>query len=396
MSKNKTKFGIYAIQTLLYMQVVLSILLASISEVFPDAPILMVQLVFNIALFAYFLASFVASMLTRIMTKKIILMAGAILLALGGVIPLFLQSSIIFFILSGALIGMGCGVMEPINATYVHEKFSGDEAERTLGIGYAVAGLGGMVFIQLAAVLAEKNWIHGYYVMLAAVPVLLIITVCLPNNGRIEKKTEKSGKATPFTKSMVLILAVFAGYSVFQGTLLNNLSFLLEEEGVGSVSLAGSAAMLYSGGGVVAGLVAERIEKILKKSIFGVVCLINLAGMLLPLLSLSSFSIVTASVLCGFGCALFTVICLAYVPELVRYNELAIAPGTTAVLIIFNLATFVSAAIVNNLTVLFLPDKAISRFVISVIGMAIMAVIAFIVQLYLSKSVKSSNQEEQQ
>ena len=82
--------------------------------------------------------------------------------------------------------------------------------------------------------------------------------------------------------------------------------------------------------------------------------------------------------------------------DLLALKDVRYARGQPAFLIFFNLATFVSAAIVNNLTVLFLPDKAISRFVISVIGMAIMAVIAFIVQLYLSKSVKSSNQEEQQ
>lgn len=391
MSSKKTKFGYYAIQTLLYMQVVLSILLAPISEVFPDAPVLMVQLVFNIALFSYFVAAFIASMLTRVMTKKNILMTGTVLLLVGGIVPLFLQSSIIYFVVSGALIGMGCGMLEPISVAYIHEKFAGEQAEHILGIGYAMSGLGGMVFIQLAAILADINWTYGYYVMLAAVPVLLIIAVCLPNDGKIERKTEKGEKATPFTKPMVLMLIVFAGYAIFQGTLLNNISFLVEEEGVGSIALAGSAAMLYSGGGIIAGFIEEYILKIFKKTVYGVVCLINLAGMILPLLSLSSASIVIASILCGFGCALFNVVCLIYVPEKVGHNELAIAPGTTAVTIVFNLATFVSAAIVNGLTVLFLPDKAISRFIISAIGLVIMAVIGFAVQLWFEKDTKKEN-----
>lgn len=394
MSNKKIKFGYYALQILMYMQVVLSILLAPIAEVFPDAPILLVQLVFNIALFSFFIAAFVASMLTRVMTKKNILMMGTVLLLIGGIIPLFLQSSIIYFIISGAFIGMGCGMLEPISAAYIHEKFSGNEAEHILGIGYAVSGLGGMVFIQLAAILAEKNWTYGYYVMLAAVPVFFIIALCLPNNGKIERKTEKGEKATPFTKPMVMMLIVFGGYAIFQGTLLNNISFLVEEEGVGSIALAGSAAMLYSGGGILAGFVAEYMVKIFKKTIYGVLCLLTLVGMALPLISLSSVSIVAASILCGFGCASFNVICLMCVPEKVGHNELAIAPGTTAISIVFSLATFVSAAIINSLTVLFLPDKAISRFIISVVGLVIMALIGFAVQLWLEKGTENEKSQE--
>ncbi len=387
--KSGVRLGVYAVSTLLYMQVVLSILLEAVAEMFPDASVTQVQLSFTISTLTYFISAYIADKMTRVMTKKKVLLIGVAIMLVGGLLPFVLHNSIVDFIIAGALIGFGSGMIDPISVGLILEYFEGEEADKLIGAQEAIMGIAGMALIEAAAILAGVNWMYGYLVYLVTILVFAIVALKVPGDGRIETVDKDSKeKASPFTKEMILVLVLLALFSIFQGTFLNNLAFLVEEQGVGSITLAGSAVSIYVGGSIVAGIILKSLMKKAKKWTLLIACVLMTLGMFLPIISLSSVSMIVAAIFVGFSSALFYVSCLSLVPDLTHKNELAFTPGSTAVAITFNLATFVSAYIVDFISVGTMGDTALARFIVSAIALAATTALAFLFNGQIFKNVE--------
>ena len=76
----KLKTGVYSITSMLYMQVVVSVLLGNIAAVFPEASLYKIQLVFSITSITCMVGSLLAGKLAEAVNKKVLTMAALVVL----------------------------------------------------------------------------------------------------------------------------------------------------------------------------------------------------------------------------------------------------------------------------------------------------------------------------
>lgn len=372
--KNKT--GIYAITSMLYMQVVVSVLLGGIAFVFPDASLYQIQLVFSITSITGVVGSLLAGKLADYISKKTLTLASLVLLVLSGVAPLAFHSNINQFILFSGIVGLTVGMLQTLSNSYALQLFQGEERDRVIGVNQSVMAVAGTVFIYIAGVFAASNYLNGFYVYLIAIVVIVIVCICLPA-GRPEKQERAASheeKVNALTGGMVKLLVMMLLFASLQGAFMQNISLLVENSGIGDASVSGLATSLYIAGGILVGFTLGPVMKWTKQFVLPFCFLLSGIALLLPVISLSVPACYLCGALCGFSCTLFYGVCLAETPNVVAPNAMTMAAGLISA--VFGLGSFISPYIVNPISTLLTAASDKDRMMVAGISTLICGVLA--------------------
>ncbi len=377
MKNGKLKVGIYAITAMLYMQVVVSVLLGNIAEVFPNASLYQIQLVFSITSITVLIGSLIAGKLSDYFSKKSLTIFSLIMLILSGAAPIVFHSNINQFIVSSAFVGLAVGLLQTFCDAMSIQLFEGEERDRVIGIKQTVLAIAGTVFIYIAGVAAAVNYLNGFYVYFAAIIVIAIVLVTLPKDKpekqvREETHTEKVKVLTPGLIKILVLMLLFAG---FQGAFMENISLIVINSSIGDAAVSGTAISLYIAGGILVGFTMGPVLK-LKNFVLPFCFLLSGIGLILPLISLTVFSVYACGVIVGYSCTLFYGVCLSELPAVVEPN--AVTLGAALISAVFGLGSFVSPYMINPLAAAFTSGTDSERLLVAAIATFVCGVLAIL------------------
>lgn len=327
--------------------------------------------------------------------KRKIIIFGLLSGFSGGAIAFVFGSISIYILLfSSLLIGIAQGINSTMTMALIADYFKGDESSAMMGLQSAFVNGGGMVLAFLAGMLASIQWNYSYLVYLFFIPALFITLKTLPKEDPVhEHHFEQSTAAAKLNATVFFTAFVFFFYGVFQFVFQANISSVVIENGFGNASTTGLINTVYSGAGMLTGILFGHIQRIFKKQTLPFALIIVGIGMGLVVFA-GNLSILFIAAVCG-GFALASIMpsgtfiaANAVVPQL---SATAIAIVTASV----NLGMFLSPIILNPLSALLGSGDLRSKYLISAVGLLVLSVIAFIGYNYLNRPQPSSVHNQQ-
>jgi len=152
---------------------IISPALPAMSEAFADVPNseFLVKLTLTMPALFIALGALFAGLLLDHWGRKPVLIVSLILFGLAGTAGFFLDS-LPAILASRAVLGLAvAGIMSGFT-TLILDYFRGSELDKFLGFQGAFIGLGGMVFIFSAGLLAEIGWQYPFLLHLSALLIL--------------------------------------------------------------------------------------------------------------------------------------------------------------------------------------------------------------------------------
>ena len=233
--------------------------------------------------------------ISKIGMKKTVI-TGLLITGIGGIMPLFNDTSYAYFLVSRFLFGAGKGLIFTPSVSYISILF--DERERATLIGYrsAVELLGQSVLTLLMGVLVVFSWsfsfiIKGLFFVIAAFVAWKIPEV--DANSNKEGSTEGSDEKIPL---VVFPLALFVGIVALSGSMIAvrfpALATEIMGEGYNASILVGVKPLL----GIIAATFFGKLNALLGKK----------------LLYLGTLMLIASQLLIGFSNGVFTILVIGF------------------------------------------------------------------------------------
>ena len=252
-------------------------------------------------------APFVGVLLDR-WGRKPVLIAALILYGLAGTAGFFLNS-LMAILVSRALLGLAvAGIMSGFT-TLILDYFSGPKLNQFMGYQGAFLGLGGMVFLLIAGVLADIGWRFPFLVHLFAFLILpgVLFTITEPETQTNRAQQDRSAGKTKFPVKAIapIYITSFIGMIIFF-IFPVQIPFYLAAQGGVSNSQVGLALSIQNLSSVFMALQYQRLKARLSFSaIFGLIFLAFSINHAMVSLTGSYGLVIMALLIGGLGIGLF-------------------------------------------------------------------------------------------
>ncbi|MBF7094295.1 MFS transporter [Streptococcus sp. HF-1907] len=342
-----------------------------------------VESLFSISSFAILGMLVLTPWLSKVLSERLTVICGLVLIAFGGSMPLVWQSYPLMLV-SRILLGVGIGFINARAINIISENYQGQERVRLLGLRGSFEVLGNAILTALVGFLIAFGWSKAFVIYLFALPILVLYLAFAPRHSVKKSEDSEHPKARFTAKDLLYIigLALLAGF-VINVNSANSLRIpvLVDSLKLGTASqasLALSAMMLM---GIVAGVCFGPLMSGLKKYLTPL-ALIFFAGSLLLIAKAPNLLLLTAgAMLSGFLYSLVVTSAFTLVSE--KMAAPLIGTATTIVLFFCNLGG-ASAAIVLKLFKYLNPNPSAAFLYYALISVVI-GVIYLLTQLVTSR-----------
>ena len=359
---------VFAIALINGLQHLLSPVLSSVRDYYPDIDVSLVQMLVTVpTLVGVFFALLTGWLALHVSKKKIFLFA-ALVSGITGLLPLLSDSFALLFV-SRALYGMSLGIVVSLVTALVADFFDGDERVQVMGIQGASVGTGMVLVTTLAGFIGRTDFHHTYYLSILGFISFFAILVLLPEVP--VAKPEKGEKKQIRLNAEVFRMAAFIfaeGFFIIIYT--TNLSMHLTGALKGDAAIAGTLTGIFSASQIIMGILLGRIAKVTGRYTLPVALFSLAAGYLLTALFPGSMSILAVSaVLCGYSQSVYCAKAMQEVTTVVDPDSTPMAASLLTCSLM--LSQFVSPVVVNALSgVLFGSVTTTGAYLIGSVGAA--------------------------
>ena len=363
-NKLKLYLSIVAISFIQGLQYCVSPILGDIKEHYPSADISFVQMLITAPGLLSMAVSLASGWLVLKITKKQMLIFGALIAGITGFIP-FLSDS--FALLFGArtLYGFGLGIATTMNVAVVAEFFEGDDRVKAMGVQAASVGAGMVVATTAAGMLGKGGFRNAYFVNIIGFISMMILLVCLPETGVSKQNhTEKIR-----LNKKVLLMDLFGILEfLFLITFTTNIAMHLSGAIAGDSSISG-----ISGSQIVIGVLLGALTKVTKKYTLSAAMLsFSIGAAILILFPENTLLLAVGAVFCGFSQGIFIPTASTFIANAVSPVATACAAATFTVAM--NVGQLISPTILNGMSKVFFGKTTTTGvYILSAAGMLIAA-----------------------
>lgn len=304
----KLKIGVLSLSTLNLAPLVITSAFGAMIGYFSDVPVSRIQLIATIPNFGILLFTlFVGQLASKIPVKRLA-QAGLLLIAIGGLLPLVLHSSINQLLACAFILGIGLGFLTTCIPTLSSMYFSGDERMAIMGANTAFNSMGRMFLVIIGGYLGANHWYNTYWVFLFVLVIFIVFSVCVPLDTVTKKEIKKnentdSVNAASMSK-LVFAVAICAFFvSFFYTVYPTNLSIIVQNKNLGSTSVTGLINGIGTVGGLIAGFTMKHSKRALKHFILPIGFLITGLSFLLILFGNNSILLIIGSGFSNVGTA---------------------------------------------------------------------------------------------
>lgn len=241
---------------------------ASMQAAFPDADPATVESIISVGSTGSMITGVVSGFLLSKLSYKAVGAMACLCIAVGGIAPIFIHSSISQLIVCAIIVGLGTGATS-YTALAAH-YFKGDAFQGVQGKLMVARTLGSTLVLWIGGFLAVNGWVYNYYLYFLAIVALVLVLIFAPNEtagersgrgGATRNKVEGRSQNIPAIVG-TLLLAVFS--CMIAAVLYTKLSVYLSDYGLGDSSTAGTILMFYSAATIVVGMFINQFTHVLK------------------------------------------------------------------------------------------------------------------------------------
>ena len=327
--------GIMALAIMSRFDSIISPSVAAIQASFPHTDPSTVESVVSIGSSAAIVSALLFGQLLTRMSFRIAACISCLCVALGGLMPLVVHSSVSQLLLFALVVGFGVGIATTVLPSLSARFFRGKQLAALMGLVLAVQDGSSMLVLALGGVLAKGGWLHNYWLYFLALPALVLVIFMVPGVGAVEEESEKAvrSKASSSQKSgqcwWATISCILIGFlSIFLvAVLYNKLAVYIAKYGLGGTSAAGVALMFNTGSSVVIGLSINAIKRICRQWTIPVAFLLMALGALLFLTTRSFPLVCLSAFLVGSGSAINMATCPFLLSNLTPHKRYPLVMG---------------------------------------------------------------------
>ena len=267
--KRMLKFAILMVALVSQINTIASVMLTDLAVTFPDASDTVIQYVMQMGMVGAFIISFALTFLTNFFKRRTLVLFGLILIMVGGIVPIFLHSSIYLLWFFAFLVGAGQGILLPTLGALILDNFEGDERNQMLGLNTAFYNAAAAALLVVAGFLCTSGWINVYYCYFIVIPVFVIAILFLsPEEKRAEQPADGSAPAKKRggvpVKGLIqclLNVVLMIGYAVFP---LNLSLYVVRDAAIADASAVGIAMSLVTIVAALVSLILPQVVKVVK------------------------------------------------------------------------------------------------------------------------------------
>ena len=327
--------GIMALAIMSRFDSIISPSVAAIQASFPHADPSTVESVVSIGSSAAIVSALLFGQLLTRMSFKTAACICCLCVALGGLLPLLVHSSVSQLLFFALVVGFGVGIATTVLPSLSARFFRGKQLAALMGLVLAVQDGSSMLVLALGGVLAKGGWLHNYWLYFLALPALVLVIFMVPGVGAVEEESEKAvgSEALPSQKGRqcwwATISCILIGFlSIFLvAVLYNKLAVYIAKYGLGSTSAAGVALMFNTGSSVVIGLSINAVKRICRQWTIPVAFLLMALGALLFLTTRSFPLVCLSAFLVGSGSAINMATCPFLLSNLTPHKRYPLVMG---------------------------------------------------------------------
>ncbi|MDE6278293.1 MAG: MFS transporter [Muribaculaceae bacterium] len=295
-------------------------MLGKLSDIFPDASQLEIQLLTLLPNLVIIPMILIAGKITTVRNQSAVLATGLCIFLLSGILYLFADSMPMLVGL-GALLGVGCGLIVPIAAGQLSEWFYGRENAKVLGFKSGTSN--GIVILATIFVgrAADISWHTSFCVYLVPVIPLLLLPFMTNTfirrhirpaaSGQGSKTSAKTVGGEPpkkrFARPVLVLAGVIGLYIALTATSMvftYYLPFTMKHYGL-TTSAVGIATAMFYVTAMIGGFALTPYIRLVGRMGLYICVLIMAAGLLVLGLFHTMAAYVVGVLLIGLGYGLF-------------------------------------------------------------------------------------------
>ena len=327
--------GIMALAIMSRFDSIISPSVAAIQASFPHADPSTVESVVSIGSSAAIVSALLFGQLLTRMSFKTAACICCLCVALGGLLPLLVHSSVNQLLFFALVVGFGVGIATTVLPSLSARFFRGKQLAALMGLVLAVQDGSSMLVLALGGVLAKGGWLHNYWLYFLALPALVLVVFMVPGVGAVEEESEKATEpqTSPLQKGRqcwwATISCILIGFlSIFLvAVLYNKLAVYIAKYGLGGTSAAGVALMFNTGSSVVIGLSINGIKRVCRQWTIPVAFLLMALGALFFLTTRSFTLVCLSAFLVGSGSAINMATCPFLLSNLTPHRRYPLVMG---------------------------------------------------------------------
>ena len=328
--------GIMSLAIMSRFDSIISPSVAAIQASFPHADPSTVESVVSIGSSAAIVSALLFGQLLTRMSFRTAACISCLCVALGGLMPLVVHSSVSQLLVFALVVGFGVGIATTVLPSLSARFFRGKQLAALMGLVLAVQDGSSMLVLALGGVLAKGGWLHNYWLYFLALPALVLVIFMVPGVGAVEEESEKAVRSEASSSSQksgqcwwATISCILIGFlSIFLvAVLYNKLAVYIAKYGLGSTSAAGVALMFNTGSSVVVGLSINGIKRICRQWTIPAAFLLMALGALLFLTTRSFPLVCLSAFLIGSGSAINMATCPFFLSNLTPHRRYPLVMG---------------------------------------------------------------------
>ena len=346
--------------------------LSLVSEKYADKSTSTIQLLQTIPYALLIAASLLVGKLSALFSKKKVILAGMLIVAVFGIIPFFFDGFNVL-LCCRILIGFGFGIVSPMIAAVIAEFASDDKKAGMMGLIVVGMGIGAMIGNLLGGVLAGIGLRWFYLIYLFVFAWIILIMILLPDT-QPEKKQERKGF---HIKPIVLALSCMTlAHSLFFNAYGTNISLYISDRITADPAASGIATAVNSVFAMIVGLTFSKILNRFKTLTLPAAVLSAAAGFAAILWIPGMPGILLGSAFCGASLSCFSAAGAFMVTMSVDQDE---AAGANGIYGVFNsLGGLVAPLLLGRAAILLGGNEPSNQFLIALVGMLLLAVVVWL------------------
>lgn len=339
------------------------------------------------------IGAMVSTKLMETMTKKKILLIGAILFAVGSIFCATIVNGI-YISFMRSLMGLGEGIVNTVAMAYIAQMYV-DEGKRAAFTGYfnAAGTVFGAILSYAGGVFSIPEWTHTFYVYFPMVLVVIATLLFIPELGMEEAvdwgADATNGKKEPLGKLFVTFIVDYVIFVAMYALISYFISVYIAETSIGDGAFAGTVLSVSTIAGFFTAAAFGAIYGKLGKN----TATLAIAGAAISLVLLwaapSKVVAVVACAIIGLVYGSYFSYSYAYVAEIVPMSRINDAMGYTTA--IYSLAFFTTPFVVSAL--MGLTQGLVQPLYL---GGAVLGVVGVVIELATNGAYKRLRESQRQ
>lgn len=330
-----------------------------------------VEFLFSLSSFAILAMLLLNPIIERLISERLSIILGLLLIAFGGSMPVVFQTYSLVFV-SRILLGIGIGLINSRAISIISETYAGCEQAQMLGLRGSFEIIGNALLTMIVGFIVVIGWSWTFSVYLFALPILAVYLVFAPKPKVEVAEVQQDEARAKFKKEDILYIV---GLSLLAGFVINinsanslRIPVIVDQLHLGSprqASLILSGMMLM---GILSGICFEGLLGRFSKNLITISMIPFALGLFMVGFANNLWVMLIGAMLSGFWYSI--VVTCVFSDVSTNVSPQLIGNATTLILIFCNLGG-ASAAIVLNLFSKFSPQPGFAFVIYAIISLVI-------------------------